>query len=564
MKDIDEKDSFWSLDSMLPPKPKGEAVKPKGEAVKPSSDVSATEISIVDEQQPKTKYPPISSSKRGEQLTFTEWLKARNKYADEQKARKKRVVRNYEPSSPLIMSVEVSTEDGIRPMTERFLADGMQLLSKEGAFSYNAPYSSVYPQYATMTEEQRRCYLGFRTEVRNGRFPRVDRAYIYLYLYELINIEGGFTPAERAERMASLLYGYRGCDDKLFADMCNWLADLCLIHGLSAPRCVFGEPHPRILRLARLREFFVKPDGGEKNSFELMLYTGGYDHRTSKYYAECARYYDAYIVPAVCYALAEISRTDSRFKTGEPCTVTRDSFFGAYRTVGARYTLIIKLKRGAGTEDEKRIISDLVKYAENCLRARLGIKQRLTVSSITLEQKALIKRYFAENAKDIPTYKPTVKAVVEKPALPDYELLYEPKKETLTMSGAEMIEMRSWSVTEKLVTAFDESDEAIPDTPDEPVSAFTGAIEAPSEPEAESDIRTEITALELIVTGDMKGFRELAVKVGILPDALVDSVNELLLEEINDVGVVTDGDSYRIAEWYTDEVNDIIKKYGKE
>lgn len=554
MKDFDENDKFWSLDSMLPQKKS----KAPTNSVKKPNDVSAVEIEIAEKPPLSGKYPPIKGAKHGEPLNFSEWLKARDKFRSDENSSMRRVILSYKPSSPLIKSVEVSVQKGVMPVTERFVADGKRLIMQECEFKGNVPCDSVYPQYATLSDSQLACYIGFRTAARNGSFFAVDKAYIYLYLYELINIKEPFTPTQRAEQMAALLCGMPSLDDKTFSDVCNWLADTCLVYGIEAPRCVFGDIHPRILRLARLREFFVKPESLEADLFELTVYGGGYDYRTSKLYKENKQYYDKYIPLAVSHTLKEMSKKDNRLTVSEDdlCTVTRDSFFGAYRTVGARYVIKLECIRITRTEDEKRIVSDVVKYTENCLRARLGIKQRLTVGYLHLEQKAIIKDYVSSVARDVIPPKRTVAGAIQTPDVPEYEKLYEPKSEGFSIENAALIEQRSWGVTEKLVTAFEDVDGEL--------SEVTGAIEEQTDTAevkqdtSESSDEVLYAGVRLLLSGDNVGFNAHALKSGTLPDALADAINSALYEKIGDIAVEREEDGYRIAEWYIDDVREIV------
>lgn len=556
MKDLDENDSFWSLDNMLPPS----ALQKK--TVIGGGDVKAVEIELP--AKTESKYPPITKS-AGERINYAEWLKKRDEYKKSEAVASKKVLKRYEHKNPLIRTVTVTSDASTRELSERFLKNGRALFEKEAEFKGNVSYGSVYPQYATMTAEQLMCYIGFRTELRNGRYPNVDRAYIYLYLYELINLTELITPTECADSIARLICGYPECDEKLFADMCNWLADVCLINELDLPDCIYGDVHPRILKLARMKEIFIKQvkEGEQSNVYRLMLSTGRYDYRTSKFYAEYKEYYDKYIDDAVCYALSEIQKTDHRFRYSESvCTIVRESFFGAYRTSGAKRSISAELVCITHSDEEKRIVSELIRYAENCLRGMLSIKQRLTVSYINLEKKAFIKKYLAENVRGLPSVKHTeIKRETER-EIPEYEKLYEPKREEMSLEGAERIEALSWGVTEKLVTAFDEA-------PEIPETEVAGAIEEAedllkseiSAPDVQDGNGVIITALGYLFARDNEGFKSYALSVGTLPDALADRINEYLLDEIGDVGVENDGDGYRIAEWYTEDIEKLLTEY---
>lgn len=539
MSEIDEKDEFWSLDSMLPPK-KSEALP------KRSLDVTATEIEL--------DGAAADNAPKNQRLDFSSWLANREKYRPE----KKEAITVYEPRNPLIKSVTVRQELGRQSSVERFIINARELFDAEGEFIENVPFSSVFPQYALMTEEQKGCYIGFRSEVRKGRYPAVDNAYIYLYLYELINLSEPLSAKERAEQIAKLMCGYPKCDDKLFADMCTWLADVCLISGLEMPSEIYGDIHPRILKKARIKELFVRyNEGAEKREiYRLMTASGRYDYRTSHYYKEFSQYYDKHIENAVCYALAELSKRDSRFAPDEDhmLRITHESFFGAYRTVGARYTITIECASLTRTDEERRVVTELIKYAENRLRSALGIKQRLTVSYLTGEKKDMIKEYFADNASSLrgAVKKQTVAPVA--PQIPEYEKLYEPKSEGFVLKNAEEIEENSWQITEKLVTAFDE---ALYGEEAEGVADLDGEKTDSSAPVTDKT-PTVIRGLRAVYDGDMAVFNEIARLVGMLPAALADLVNEYLLDEIGDVGIEADGDGFKIVNWYLDDIKEIL------
>ncbi|MBR2474375.1 MAG: TerB N-terminal domain-containing protein [Clostridia bacterium] len=558
MKSFDDKDGFWSLESMLPPS----AFEKR--YTKAQNDVTAVEIEIEGVSSEKTEpipkrsepeYPPITA-KAGEKIDYSEWLKRRQEYKNLRQSSGRRIVREYDRKSPLIKRVTVSESSGVRQMTERFLTDGKRLFNAEGEFTGNVGYQAVYPQYATMTSEQLSCYIGFRSEIRKGRYPTVDRAYVYLYLYELINLTDMLTPSERAQGVAGLICGYSECDDKLFSDMCSWLADICLIYGLDVPECIYGEAHPRVLKLARIKELFLKRarDGQQSDTYRLMLSAGRYDYRTSKFYPEFKEFYDKYIDDAVCYALSVIGKTDSRFRYDENnvCMITRESFFGAYRTSSVRYTVTVELVCVTHSDEEKRIVSELTKYAENCLRSMLSVKQRLTVGYINLEKKAIIKKYLSERVTALPDIKRSVARKAEAENIPEYEKLYEPRNEELSFEGAAKIEERSWDVTEKLVSAFDAEPEQYEEQIDEAVTEPTGELDV------------IISAIRLLTKGESDGFKNLAFKLGTLPDALADSVNEYLLDKIGDVAIECDGNEYNVASWYTDDINELLSDYGKD
>ena len=554
MSGFDEKDDFWSLESMLPPS----ALKKK--TVKSSYDVDAVTLDISGSDVPKgeaipprpaPKYPPITAR-----------VSRATSFVAENKPEKAPQI-SYTPSCPLIKRVDVIDCTFSGAASERFLSDGYALIDKECAFEGNVPYLTAFPQYATATEEQRRCYIGFRTEVRNGRYPTVDKAYLYLYAYELINLTSYLSAKKRAELLANALYGCDWADDKTFSDLCTWLADMCLVHQIDVPKIMYEDSvHTRAMKLARVREIFVKHNSApiSEQAYRFALSACRYDYRTSRFYKDYKQYYDKYIDDAVCFAMQKIAETSFDLKLrDETCTLTRESYFGAYRTAGVRYKIVMECACITHTDAEKSLVTDLVKYAENCLRAALCIKQRLTVEHLSLQRRDMIKRYFAENVvnKVAPAVKPSLEKTAVIPEVPEYERMYEPKREVLSFENAARIEELSWNVTDKLVTAFDgmeieDVQEEIPNIEAvETETAVTGAIEP------------LIEGLKLLQDNNFEEFCGLAKRLGKLVDAFADEINEMLLEEIGDVGLEGDGMRYWIAEWYCDEVAEIVGRYGR-
>ena len=331
---LSDTDDFWSLDSMLPPTERvcfSPSVK---------NDVTLAEIELggesaeerterIPKRENAPQYAPITA-KNGSAIsdgTFERWLESRISLDKSRASYGKRVVLEYAPGGRYVKKVTVSEETGARAGGERFILDGKRLLGLHGEFRGNVPFESFYPQYSQLNESQRACYIAFRTEVKSGRFPEVSRSYIYLYLYELINLSEE-SPSERAEMIASLICGYPECDRKLFSDMCRWLSDLCLIHRIKIPGSVYGEVFSRVLECTDNKEIFLDLGHASRDeSSMLVLSLSRYDYRKSKFYGEFSEYYDKFIPEAVIGETEKLSKTDTRFSDigRETCTLTRES-----------------------------------------------------------------------------------------------------------------------------------------------------------------------------------------------------------------------------------------------
>ena len=230
---IEENDKFWSGEELLPP------VKKSGIFVPESNDTGTVLIDIGEEEnsgsgKTQLRYPPVNIlSEKGEKPDFDKWLRERDRYFEEK--RKGGTVKEYIPENPLIKKVSIAIPSLFSPSSERFVRDGEKLFERSEVFKGTVNYRSVYPQYAQLNEEQLECYIGFRSEVRSGKYPEVDEAYKYLYLYELINLTGKMSPAERADGIAGMICGYSECSETMMKNMCSWLGDICLLYRTAVP-----------------------------------------------------------------------------------------------------------------------------------------------------------------------------------------------------------------------------------------------------------------------------------------------------------------------------------------
>ncbi len=549
-----ESDSFWDLELLLPKREKQLSAARGFDTSSPEfrADINGgAEASSGEKIPPKPQgeeYPPIRA--KSQAVGFDAWLEERKHLERSRGLRGKRTVEQYQPDNPYIKSVTVCVDEYPARTVERFLSNAERSYPLEGEFNGNVPFESYYPQYSLMNEAQLSCYIGFRSLVRRGEYPKVDKAYIYLYLYEIINLTSRMQPEERARAICALINGYPDSDTRLFSDMCNWLSDICLIYKVELPENVFGDNISRVVECASVKEFYIRTERGVDAGIAFVLGSGRYDYRRSKFYSEYKAYYDKYINPAVCFALKEIASSDSRYGGSEEelCTLTHESYFGALCTAAVRRTISLECVCVTRSESVKRTVTELVKYAENALRKLLGIKPRLTVNELSMDRKALIKKYFAEHASEIPPIagrlarvKSAVKPVEQ---APDYERLYEPKSTELSFEEAERIEKLSWSVTEKLVV--DEAEEAPEEVlPDE------------NTVEDHGDDAFLRRAMAVLVTEGSEAFCAFAKQNGGIPDALADEINARLYDALSDVAIMI-GNVYEFVPDYEDEIRDFI------
>ncbi len=550
-----ESDSFWDLELLLPKQEKHISPAREFDVSSPEFSADMEDVGALPKGEAiprgamSDSYPPITSKAKAG--SFDAWLEQRKQLDKSRTQRSRRTVEKYTPNNPHIKSVTVSVGEHPARSGERFLTDAERLFSLEGEFKGNVPFDSYYPQYSQMSREQTECYIGFRTLARKGEYPRVDRAYIYLYLYELINLTSRTEPYDRAMAVCGLINGYPDADTRLFSDMCNWLSDICLIYKVILPENVFVDNITRVIASAAVKEFYMRTERGVDAGIAFVLGSGNYNYKKSKFYSKYRSYYDKYINSAVCFALKEIAREDRRFGGSEEelCTLTRESYFGALCTAAVRRTISLECVCVTRSESVKRTVTELTKYAENSLRKLLGITPKLTVNELNMERRTLIKKYFSSVAHEIPPLHSRVerlkRSALKKEEAPEYEHLYEPKSTELSYEEAEKIEKQSWEITEKLVVDDGELDK---------MEENIEIIEAPEDTSTDEKLRHAMSAL---LDGGSEGFCRFARENGYIPDALADEINAKMYDTLSDVVIII-GDGYQSVPDYEDEIRSFI------
>lgn len=331
----------------------------------------------------------------------------------------------YTPTGGLLRSVKIRSWPSKYSFYEKFLTAAREIYPARGEQCEFVPFFSFMPQYQQMNHAQLRFYLFWRDNLREGRAIPCDYCYLLLFIYEVLNLPDLLPPERGAKQLAFLWAAYRDKFPRLDKYLGEWLPDYCLIHAVPCPRETLAPFLTKIFASTTLREFYIgeeghipSPDGGddaaggEGSPFastgfvaRFLTYASSYDYRSSKYFTEDkADLLAKYIPDAMRCFLTELNQKDSRFGAflGESRqTAVRDSYTGAVCAYQwKRQIEVTYLPIAGGSKQLSPVITDAVKYCENCIRAAVGVRQRFRVTHLTEEMKALLDRYFQKNLPD--------------------------------------------------------------------------------------------------------------------------------------------------------------------
>lgn len=469
------------------------------------------------------------------------------------------VILEYQPEDSLILSVKICKWPTDYSFYNRFLQDAHKYYRVKCGETPFVPFFSYLPQYNQMNIDQLRFYLYWRRQVSHGNFIKTDYSYIFLYLYELINLEDVSTPEKRLSAMCSVLAGYRESFKSLTRYLGEWICDFCLIHRLPPPADLPGDVLSELMTVVSLREFYVKSRENIKDTAmrDLIISNNTYNYESSSAYSEkTKKIFDDHLIRSVIYTLEKTEH----IKDGEPrlekTRVSRTAYNGALCVSGTKCRIDAEYLSLNRSYRFRGMITGLVRCAENNIRASLGIKSRLSEAGLSKEVSAVMKEYYAEHLPP-QTVKRERKVAFEESVR--YEL-YEPAQTGFDPASAAEIEASSWELTKRLVDAAagaDAQDNDIPVVYEESVSANgvpepRPTVEESASPQSEQAPsgkadRTpygllcsslpphELKYLRLLSGGDQAGAHRFCLENALMEDAVISDINGLAYEYTGDV-----------------------------
>ncbi len=529
-----EKKDFWDISALVP-----HAKKQSGKPLAPC-DVSAVPVTA----------PPQKKS-GGPQTYFVS-----RTYESELRARPV-PERAYTPAHPLLLAVRLYTREGTPDWHDRFREQVLRLYPYEGKPCPHVAFFSYVPQYGQMSRAQLDYYLWWRTSFRRGRVIEADFSYLLLFLYEILNMGEEIAPLQGQADMLRLWVSYRRVHQGLDALVREWLADYSLLHALPPP-VLPPDALRDMIRGARLRELYVGGADDAARRDAMLHFCSNYDYKKSKFYqGEAQALYDRVLPGALSVAVDYLQQenAENASRQGGYSTVTLELFTGA--PVSARYKkqAEVDFLSFSHTYRMRYVISDVLKYAENAIRARMGIKSRLSVYEVPA---ALMPALDAYLEGVLPPKAPKKSVATEIPA---YEARYDLPVMPFSIARAREIEAASWETTKKLIEAFGEEESIEASATTEPEKAIPSPTVLSETVEDTAFLSPWHAAL-----GDLVGFLPLAVDGtreaeqsfaathGMMLDLLVDKINTASADILGDIVLEEADGRFVIIEDYLPEL----------
>ena len=499
--------------------------------------------------------------------------------------------KTYYPKNSLILSVTIKKPIEKDDFYDSFRKAAILYYDCPGTKSPFVQFYSYMPQYSQLTKPQKDYYFYWRSELRRGNYIKTDYSYLYLYVYEIINLPDIIEPKIGIDLLCKLWKAYRADLPRIDLYFSMWVRDYCLVHELECPFSELQDFIFDIIRVSDFKEYYFGDLGNTTRSgvWTMLAYLSDYDWHRGFYSVvgkdadnseqkEKAEIYKSLLEGAMRRILPSVwdlclKETDS----GDFAVMSKSAFQNTLCTHSVKCRLLIEYYPLADSSAIREGITAAVRYTENKLRALFGVKSRIMVKDIPAAYRDLIDRYFAELISK------TERSVKQR-NMPEYEKLYDAPREKLSFEGAEEIERQSWDITLRLCDTEDyieyaspvaadpsytehESTEP-PFAPDETAELNTAQIsESDETPEASGAPDTYDGADSYGLSADEIAYiaslcSGAPLYSGDIPEeSMVERINEAFSDGFGDIIIEPTGSGYEIIEDYKEDVTEWLKKF---
>lgn len=288
---------------------------------------------------------------------------------------------------------------------ESFVSQAKRYAKRGETQAEPVPFTHYWPTYADMTPDQQRWYFYWRSQGRLGNWLPTDLSYLFVHIYEALNLIGFESAQEASDHLIRFWRHYRRLQPRLDAYLIDWIADLSALFRLPLT--------PLRWIMKAMQEGVVTRDAGlmfeawcqagqavEAMPLTLLFTLAGYNAASSKFYQQ--HNVNGSLDAAFLKSIAALDHAQ-REKTGvglfelapspQPREIRREPFANAPHDYPRTPLLIAQIQ--AEPENQPQLaaqLSSAIKYTENILRTSAGFKGKLRGIDLPDGWAAIIER----------------------------------------------------------------------------------------------------------------------------------------------------------------------------
>jgi hypothetical protein len=467
------------------------------------------------------------------------------------------------PSEVLLRSPV--TEEVWQRHSSHFLEDALDLAAVHEEEATFTPFSKGFPTYSDMDRGQLKWFLYWRDQARLGIYLPGDTGYFLLHAYELINQVGVEEPMEGFQSLRQLWLAYRIAFPSLDELLVDWLADYLLVYGCPMdPLLVYREAFPL---LGRLRDPNLAFSLFLEESWErwpLLAIELALDYRlrwTDFWASGRGELLEKWIPRALAESERMLQTEDSRgilvrFRPREPRRITRYPFHGARYRGELRLLDVATIWPYTEYAPMRHFLTAVVQATENRLRQVTGFPLLPNIVSLppSLEErieKLLPARLVTHEVPPVP--------------MPDSPI-------HLDRSRIEYLEAEIGELQSLLAPLAGEApEEELPVLVNTPVQAGEAAVDFPGFPSewslfARQLLPFQIRTLWAILDQEDPSMQlsAIAQEQAMLPEMVLDKINELALDTIGDFLLEPGADPPRVEDEQRETLRAVLAMIGND
>ncbi len=473
----------------------------------------------------------------------------------------------------------------------RFVNQARFMTEYEENHSHTEPYDSeMAPLYTDLTDDQLHTYFSWRKDIRHRVYRKTSYPYVLIYISELLNLIEEKDPRSALDKVIDFWLKYRTLDRSVDKVLPDWIRDFYLVYDIKGDySSILHELEDAPKDSSTAIEEILAGDYTNKTDF---FDTNSSYHFLNSPYSRSLLFTIDECIPSVFQSIREylkmhgLDMNTLLFQDGvtESCWkpfkngVVEITRFGNDREIMITPHAWFRFNNGiwssVTTELNKnayRIIGYIMRTIESRLRRYTHFTTPLKSDRDSLRKFLVLHPEFeqyilSENFTDA-IYDAVDKYCISHPSLKNYfDAPSEYNIDIATMAPVDVdfskldhIRNAANEIQEKLVID-DQDDEPVIETP-----IKTSIAAAEPVPEESSDV--QLTSIQrrcitVLLNSDSKmaEISKLAAEAGgMLPETLLESINEALQDVFSDNIIVTDADEPYIYEDYVEEA----KRYGE-
>ena len=360
------------------------------------------------------------------------------------------------PTRPVLNPQSVTMSYSYDTTQSKFFKDMKTYANRIGTVAPFEPFMTYWPTYDSMSKGQQNWYFYWRSEVRKQNYIQTDLSYIFIYIYEILSGVGYLTPQDGYNKLIAIWQAYRGQFPKLDRYLHSWIFDFAMLNNVEHTETVSYDSL-RLMPSAKTDMLIDRhsQDSPLKLPFELIDVLCDYSLIGSKFYKDGNQGLIQEAIPRVV-ALADAVLRKHKSKGildiyGPNRTKKQDYYaFASAVCPQANQKISISIKAYSSSQKLRGYVNELVRYAENSLRALYRYRGRLRGVTLDEETAKLVDTFLK---REYGTAKATIPRMEKKLAVElDFASIETLRKQSNSVRSALMVEDSVADIQKDLLT----------------------------------------------------------------------------------------------------------------